>query len=76
MEPYQDGVFVGTTPAPTILGKPAAYISPYAPSAHDAIIGYIVEDNLGNFHVSPGTIINHATMDLLIEANNSSLILW
>jgi hypothetical protein len=76
MELYQDGVFIRTTPALTILGEPAAYISPYAPSAHDVIIGYMAENNLGNFHVSPRTIINHATMDLLIEADNSSLTPW
>jgi hypothetical protein len=75
-ELYQDGVFVSTTPALTILSKPAAYISPYTTNAYDAIIGYIVVNNLGNFHVSSKTIINNATMDLLVEADNSSLMPW
>jgi hypothetical protein len=72
-QPYQDGVFVGTTPAPTILSEPAAYISTYATSAHDAIIGYTAENNSGNFDVSPETIMNNATVDPLVEADNGSL---
>ncbi|KAL2848983.1 SNF2 family N-terminal domain-containing protein [Aspergillus pseudodeflectus] len=42
-------------------------------SAHDAITGYMAGNNSENFHVSPETIMNNATVDPSVEADNGSL---